>query len=59
MSEICDQLYDRFIKPDCWVVHDDVRGFLRELRERHISVGIVSNFDSRLGELYYTLQYAM
>ncbi len=49
MSEICDRLYDWFSKPDCWVVYDDVRGFLSGLKERHITVGIVSNFDSRLG----------
>jgi putative hydrolase of the HAD superfamily len=44
-----DQLYDEFITPKHWAVHEDVIEFIRTIRCNGIQVGVISNFDERLG----------
>lgn len=41
-------LFDRFAHPDAWQLYADTEETLRQLRRRGVSLGIISNFDSRL-----------
>jgi len=42
------ELYDHFAAADPWILYPDVVPTLEKLRDRHITLGILSNFDSRL-----------
>ncbi|MCS6924508.1 MAG: HAD-IA family hydrolase [Candidatus Binatia bacterium] len=41
-------LFTRFAHPDSWQLYADTEEALHQLRRRGVSVGIISNFDSRL-----------
>ncbi len=43
-----DELYDRFAQPQVWRLFPDVFPVLQEAKKRKLTVGIVSNWDSRL-----------
>lgn len=43
-----DELYDRFVQPQVWRLFPDVFPVLQEAKKRKPTVGIVSNWDSRL-----------
>jgi putative hydrolase of the HAD superfamily len=45
------ELFDRFSEPDAWRIFDDVRPALDSLAARGINLGIISNWDDRLGPL--------
>jgi putative hydrolase of the HAD superfamily len=45
------ELYDRFREPEAWQVFDDVVPTLHELASLGINLGIISNWDDRLGPL--------
>lgn len=45
---IARRVYDEFGRPDRWALYDDVRPAFERLRERGITIGIISNWDSRL-----------
>jgi putative hydrolase of the HAD superfamily len=45
------ELYDRFREPEAWQVFEDVVPMLNELAALGINLGIVSNWDDRLGPL--------
>ncbi len=42
------RLYGRFGEPDAWRFYDDVVSVLGELRSRGLTIGIISNWDTRL-----------
>lgn len=46
-----DELYDLFARPDVWRVYEDVEEVLKKLKKEKKSIGIVSNWDSRLFHL--------
>lgn len=46
--DIARQVYDEFGRPDRWALYDDVRPAMLRLKSRGLSVGIISNWDSRL-----------
>ena len=48
-KEIGKHLFTEFTQPECWEVFPELRQFLREVKGRGLSVGIISNFDQRLG----------
>jgi len=43
-----EDLWAWFSTPAAWTIHPDAGEVLRELANRHIAVGMASNFDSRL-----------
>src|SRR5215472_12531437 len=45
------ELYEQFSAPESWHVYEDVVPTLRILSERGLKLGIVSNWDRRLGPL--------
>ena len=45
------ELYEQFSAPESWRVYEDVVPTLRILAERGLKLGIVSNWDQRLGPL--------
>ncbi len=47
-STFFTELYHHFATADPWVLYPDVVPTLEGLRDRHITLGILSNFDSRL-----------
>lgn len=53
-----DEIYDRFREPDAWRIFDDVKPALDSLAARGINLGIVSNWDDRLGPLLAKLGLA-
>jgi REG-2-like HAD superfamily hydrolase len=48
---IARRVYDEFGRADRWALYTDVRPAFERLRARGISVGIISNWDSRLERL--------
>ncbi len=48
---IARRVYDEFGRADRWRLYDDVLPAIRRLRLRGISVGVISNWDQRLGAL--------
>jgi len=48
---IARRVYDEFGRPDRWALYDDVMPAFERLRARGLAVGIISNWDSRLGRL--------
>jgi putative hydrolase of the HAD superfamily len=44
-------LWDHFARPAAWRLDEDARDTLAALRARGLRIGIVSNFDGRLGDL--------
>ena len=57
-EELFEQLYARFEKPDVWRIYDEVPAVLRALRARGLALGVVSNWDERLGPLLRALNLA-
>lgn len=53
--DIARRVYDEFGRPDRWALYSDVRPAFERLRARGIAVGIISNWDSRLGRLLHGL----
>ena len=51
VKEICRQLYKEFAGPQRWEVFPDVPKALQQLRSNGVVLGVVSNFDERLGKL--------
>lgn len=45
------RLYARFTEPRCWTIYSDVLPTLESLRRRGLKLGILSNWDERLGPL--------
>jgi putative hydrolase of the HAD superfamily len=52
------ELYERFEQPDAWHIYDDVRPTLEMLRNKGFRLGIISNWDERLGPLLRNLGLA-
>lgn len=51
ISAVFESAYTLFARADSWRVHSDVGPFLKQLRSLPLKVGVVSNFDERLGPL--------
>lgn len=49
---IAQRLYDDVIAPDGWLPYPDAVGVLRELRDRGVRVGVLSNIPSALRPLF-------
>jgi putative hydrolase of the HAD superfamily len=45
------QLWDYFARPESWRCFDDVDDCFHRLRQRGLSIGVASNFDSRLRQV--------
>jgi putative hydrolase of the HAD superfamily len=50
-ERIASRVYEEFGRADRWRAYDDVEPAIRRLRERGLKVGIISNWDRRLGSL--------
>lgn len=48
-KEISRQLFAEFTQPQCWEVFPEVWQVLGEIKRQGLKVGVVSNFDQRLG----------
>ncbi|SRR5581483_2976334 len=46
-----NEIYDRFTEPDAWHIFEDVLPTLNALAARGLNLGIISNWDDRLGPL--------
>jgi len=46
-----DAIYDRFAGPDVWRIFEDVFPTIETLSRRGLRIGIISNWDERLGPL--------
>jgi putative hydrolase of the HAD superfamily len=46
-----DELYDLFARPEVWRVYPEVSEVLRQLKGRGLALGVLSNWDTRLGPL--------
>lgn len=57
-DDLFAQLYARFKQPDVWRVYDEVPAVLKALRGRGLVLGVVSNWDERLGPLLQALDLA-
>ena len=53
--EFFPALYERFADADAWRIFDDVRPALNDLAGRGIRLGVISNWDERLGVLLQRL----
>ena len=51
VKEISRQVYKEFAGPQRWEVFPDVHKVLQQLRSNGVVLGVVSNFDERLGKL--------
>jgi len=51
-----DDLYERFSQPGAWRIYEDVVPTLRALHACGFKLGVISNWDDRLGPLLYRLQ---
>jgi putative hydrolase of the HAD superfamily len=49
------ELYERFAEGDAWRTFDDVVPTLKSLKNRGVKLGVISNWDRRLGPLLRTL----
>jgi putative hydrolase of the HAD superfamily len=54
-EEIARRVYDEFGRPERWRVYDDVAPALQRLCARGLRVGVISNWDRRLGSLIDSL----
>jgi putative hydrolase of the HAD superfamily len=54
VSPLFESLWEYFAQPSHWAVYPDVSPTLQWLRQRHIPVGIASNFDQRLNSICQT-----
>lgn len=52
------ELFERFAQPSEWRIYDDVLPTLKELAQRGIRLGIISNWDDRLRPLLAALDLA-
>lgn len=50
------ELYDRFSEPDAWHIFEDVLPTLEALASRGLKLGVISNWDARLGPLLKRLK---
>ena len=50
LRDISAQLYRDFAGPQKWEVYHDVHHTLNQLRSSGILLGVISNFDERLGK---------
>jgi putative hydrolase of the HAD superfamily len=50
-EHLARMVYDEFGKPERWAAFDDVAPALRHLRAAGVKVGVISNWDGRLGHL--------
>jgi REG-2-like HAD superfamily hydrolase len=50
-EQLARAVYEEFGKPERWAAFDDVGPALRRMRDDGVKVGIVSNWDGRLGHL--------
>jgi len=50
-ERIARRVYDEFGRPERWRAYDDVEPAFRRLRERGLSLGVISNWDARLAPL--------
>ena len=50
-----NNLYDQFTSPSYWIVYDDVIDCLKELKSNGLTLGVISNFDERLGIMLYSI----
>lgn len=58
-SSACfEAIYQRFARAQAWHVFDDVRPALAQLKQLGFRLGIISNWDERLGPLLSELQLA-
>jgi FMN phosphatase YigB (HAD superfamily) len=48
-----DTIWNRFTSADGYEVFSDVFNTLKELKSRNITLGVVSNSDERVGEVYH------
>jgi len=53
---LLDDLYEAFSQPGVWKVYPEVRQTLEQLRSQGYTLAIISNWDSRLGELLHHLE---
>lgn len=53
-----DALYRRFAQPDVWRIFEDVTPLLDRLRNRHIPLVVISNWDERLRPLFSQMKLA-
>jgi putative hydrolase of the HAD superfamily len=54
--KLFEALYEQFAQPHVWRVYDDVRLTLETLRQRGVRLGVISNWDLRLGPLLERLE---
>jgi putative hydrolase of the HAD superfamily len=52
------ELYQRFSRPEAWVLYPDALPCLLELRQRGVRLAVTSNFDPRLPDLLASLSLA-
>jgi putative hydrolase of the HAD superfamily len=50
------ELYEHFAEGDAWRIFDDVVPTLQRLKNRGVKLGVISNWDRRLGPLLRTLK---
>jgi putative hydrolase of the HAD superfamily len=50
------ELYERFSEPDAWRIFEDVVPALEALASRGVKLGVISNWDTRLGPLLQRLK---
>lgn len=55
-ESLFQDLYNRFRQPSAWYVFEDVRPTLSKLRECGLKLGLISNWDDRLGPLLNALE---
>lgn len=48
--EISKHLFTEFSQPECWEVFPELRQFLQKIKACGLLVGMISNFDERLGK---------
>ena len=46
-----DAIYERFAAPESWLIYDDVIPTLQKLEAAGVKLGVISNWDERLGPL--------
>ena len=49
LRTLSSTLYDQFLSSSCWELFDDVMEFVETAKKEDIKLGIISNFDDRLG----------
>lgn len=54
VAGISERLYTGFTGADYWRVFPDVHPALQQMQAAGVTVGVISNFDERLGELQFS-----